>query len=44
MNYFLFRTALSALVHEQKTLHLQAQKMAKVLDLLEKIEEENSSL
>lgn len=44
MDYFLFRTALSALVHEQKTLHLQAQKMAKVLDLLEKIEEENSRL
>ena len=44
MNYLLFRTALSALVHEQKTLHSQAQKMAKVLDLLEKIEEENSSL
>ena len=44
MNYFLFRTALSALVHEQETLHSQAQKMAKVLDLLEKIEEENSGL
>ena len=44
MNYFLFRTALSALVNEQKTLHSQAQKMAKVLDLLEKIAEENSSL
>ncbi len=34
VNYLLFRQALSALVHEQETLHLQDQKMGKILDML----------
>lgn len=34
VNYLLFRQALSTLVHEQETLHLQDQQMGKILDLL----------
>lgn len=34
VNYLLFRQALSALVHEQETLHLQDQQMGKILDML----------
>ena len=41
MNYFVFRSVLSTLVHEQETLHLQQQRMAQVLDILEKISEED---
>ena len=41
MNYFVFRSVLSTLVHEQETLHLQQQRMAQVLDILEKISGED---
>ena len=41
MNYFLFCQVISTLVHEQETLRLQEQKMAQLLDMLEKISEED---
>ncbi len=41
VNYFFFREALSALVHEQETLHAREQRMGKVLDFLDELFKES---